>query len=168
MTEYFDVVDEDNNVIGMASREECHKKGLWHRAVHVIVVNSEGKLLLQKRTLNTDLYRGYWIDAAAGHVDAGESYEEAAERELKEELSVNIKLKKLFDFKKYTGNDNEIIRVFGTRYDGPFKANKEEIDFVEFFSLDKINEMMKKEKFTPATVEIIKKLNRNPSLLNIS
>jgi len=163
--EYFDVVDENNNVIGKSTREECHIKGLWHRAVHVIVVNSKGDMLLQKRSMKKDLYKGYWIDAAAGHVDSGESYEEAAIRELKEELGINIKLKKLFDFKKYAGNDNEIIRVFGARYDGSFNFNKDEVDFVAFFPLDKINDMIDREKFTPATMEIIKELNKTLDIL---
>jgi len=165
MSECFDVVDENNNVIGKATREECHTKGLWHRAVHIIIVNSKGEILLQKRSMKKDLYKGYWIDAAAGHVDSGETYEETAERELKEELGISTKLTKLFDFKKYTGNDNEIIRVFGGKHDGPFRINKEELDFVEFFTLDEINKKLKTEQFTPATVEVFKEINKNPNVL---
>lgn len=166
MAEYFDVVDENNNVTGRATREECHFRGLWHRASHVIIINSGNELLLQKRSMKKDLYKGYWIDAAAGHVDSSEDYEHAAKRELKEELGVTAALMKLFDFKKHTGNDNEIIRVFAARHDGPFKPNKEEVEKVVFFSLEKINEMLKKDKFTPATVEILKEINRDPSILN--
>ncbi|MBI2578580.1 MAG: NUDIX domain-containing protein [Candidatus Aenigmarchaeota archaeon] len=166
MTEYFDVVDEGNSVIGRAAREECHSKGLWHRASHVIIVNSKGELLLQKRSMKKDLYKGYWIDAAAGHVDSGEAYEHAAKRELKEEIGVTAALMQLFDFKKQTGNDNEIIRVFAARHDGPFFPNKEEVDFVKFFTLEEINEMLKKDKFTPATLDILKEINRDPSILS--
>ncbi len=165
MTEYFDVIDEKNEIVGKASREECHKNGLWHRAVHIIIVNSEGKILLQKRSMKKDLYKGYWIDAAAGHVDHGESYEETAERELEEELGIKTRLVKLFDFKKYTGNDNEIIRVFGGKHDGLFKPNRDEMDKVEFFTLNEINKMLKTEKFTPGTVEIFREINKNPDIL---
>ncbi len=163
--EIFDVVDKDNKVIGKAPRSEVHARGLWHRATHVIILNSGGEMLLQKRSMTKDLYKGFWIDAAAGHLDAGETYESAARRELKEELGISTRLRKLFDFRKYTGNDNEFIRVFAGRHEGPFKVNKEEVDFVKFFSFGKIMEMLKTEKFTPASVQIFSELKAKPELL---
>ena len=165
MVEYFDVVDEQNNIVGRATRDECHTKGLWHRAVHILIVNSKNEILLQKRSMQKDLYKGYWIDAAAGHVDSGEIYEEAAERELKEELGITVPLHHLFDFKKAAGNDKEFIRVFAGKHEGLFNFNREEIDRVEFFTLDEIQGMLDYDKFTPATVEIVNRLAADPSTL---
>ena len=165
MTEYFDVVDEKNNVVGKASREECHKKGLWHRGVHILIINSKSEILLQKRSISKDLYKGYWSDSVGGHVNSGESYEETAQRELKEELGISTKLTKLLDFKKYTGNDNEINRLFIGKHNGPFKPDKKETDKIEFFTLDKINRMLETEKFTPGAVKVFREINKNPKIL---
>ena len=57
--EIFDVIDENNKVIGKATRKEVHAKGLLHRAVHILIVNSKGEMLLQKRSMTKDLYKTY-------------------------------------------------------------------------------------------------------------
>ncbi len=94
MDEIFDVVDENNNVVGKAARKECHTKGLWHRAVHIIIVNSKGEMLLQKRA--GDVYfPHYWDISAAGHVNYGQSFLRTAKRELKEELGLSVPLQKI-------------------------------------------------------------------------
>jgi len=169
MTEYFDVVDENDNVIGKASRNECHKKGLMHRAVHITIINSKGQILLQKRSMNKDLYKGWWIDGAAGHVDSGESYEEAARREIKEELGIDVKLEELLKLKKkWSGNgktDNELITLYLGKSDGPFNPPKDEIDFVKFFKPKEVLAMLKTEKFTPGTQAIFEELKKHPKLL---
>ncbi len=165
LKEYFYHVDENNRVIGKAPRGEVHRKGIWHRAVHIILTNSKGDILLQKRSMTKDLYKGYWTDAAAGHVTYGQSYESAAKRELKEELGIDVKLEPLFIVKKYTGNDNEFVKVFSARHDGPFKINKDEVDFVKFFSYGEVLQMMKKEKFTPATIVIFEEIRKRQELL---
>ncbi len=169
MTEYFDVVDKNDKIIGKASRAECHKKGLLHRAVHIIVLNSKGDILLQKRSMKKDLYPGWWIDAAAGHVDSGETYEQTAKREMKEELGIDINIEKILKLKKeWKGDekiDKEIITVYLGESSGPFKFDKEELDFVKFFQPKEVPKMMKKEKFTPATVAIFKELKKHPKLL---
>ncbi len=164
LEELFDVVDENNNVVGKATRGEVHTKGLWHRAIHVLILNSKKEILLQKRSMTKELYKGYWIDTA-GHVDSGESYEETAKREMKEEIGIDTELEHLFDCTKYTGNDNEFIRVFLGHHDGPFEINKNEMDFVKFFPIKKIFEMIKTEKITPGTLSILKELEKHPELL---
>ena len=88
--ELFDIVDELNQVTGQGTRREIHEGSLRHRAVHMFLVNKHGAVLLQKRSLWKDRQPGKWDSSAAGHLDAGESYEEAAVRELKEELGVDM------------------------------------------------------------------------------
>ncbi|MFC2143345.1 NUDIX domain-containing protein [Candidatus Aenigmatarchaeota archaeon] len=159
MTEYFDVVDEDDNVIGRATRKECHSNNkLIHRGVHIFVFNSKGEILLEKRSMKKDLYPGVWGDVA-GHVDSGETYEEAAKRELKEEIGVEAELKRVCDFKKYTEIERENNRIFECKSDGPFKMQKDEVDSIQFFSIDKIKKMIDEtpESFTPGTVVALKK-----------
>ena len=98
MEEMFDVVDEDDQVVGQAPRSEVHRKRLLHRAVHIFVFNSNGELLIQQRTEQKDEFPLCYTSSASGHVDAGESYVQAAVRELKEELRLQTDLEFLARF----------------------------------------------------------------------
>ena len=87
--EIFDLVDDDDRVIGRATRNEVHgNPKLLHRVVHVLVFDSLGRLYLQKRADDKDVQPGKWDTSVGGHVDAGEDRETAALRELSEELGI--------------------------------------------------------------------------------
>src|SRR6516164_8309470 len=85
--EIFDVVDENDHVIDRKPRNEVHRLGLMHRAVHVLVFNPCGEIFLQKRSTKKDRQPGVWDSSASGHVDSGEDYDSCAIRELGEELA---------------------------------------------------------------------------------
>src|SRR5580765_8819639 len=82
------IVDENDQPTGSATKEEAWQGGLYHRIVRVMVEDEAGNILLQKRTETKETYPGCWDNSAAGHVDAGEDYETAALRELAEELGI--------------------------------------------------------------------------------
>lgn len=82
------VVDENDNEIGTAMLSEIWQKGLYHRIVAVFVFDEQGRMLLQLRGLNVKAYPICWDQAADGHVDEGQSYEDAAANELEEELGL--------------------------------------------------------------------------------
>src|SRR6516164_9165399 len=86
--EIFDVVNERDEVIGQAPRQEVHARGLWHRAVHVVVFNARGEVFLQKRSMLKDTAKGQWCSSSSGHLDAGEDYDICAVRELREEIGL--------------------------------------------------------------------------------
>ena len=91
MEEYFDVLNEFGEFTGeIATREECHEKGLWHRAIYGFVFNYEGDVLLQKRSANKKLWSNLWDITAGGHVLAGEFGTQALIREIKEELGIDV------------------------------------------------------------------------------
>ncbi len=91
MEEYFDVLNEFGEFTGeIATREECHEKGLWHRAIYGFVFNYEGDVLLQKRSANKKLWPNLWDITAGGHVLAGEFGTQALIREIKEELGIDV------------------------------------------------------------------------------
>src|SRR6187551_3934952 len=71
-------------------RREVHRLKQRHRAVHLLVVNREGKIFLHKRSMKKDLFPGVWDSSAAGHVGAGEDYDSTAVRELREELGIEL------------------------------------------------------------------------------
>ena len=76
------VVNEKDEVIDTMSKEEAHKNGVPHRIAVTYVENSKGEILIQNRA------DGYLDHSSTGHVDPGESYEDAARRELAEELGI--------------------------------------------------------------------------------
>lgn len=94
--EYFDILNSDGTYSGnVASRKECHEKGLWHRAVIIFVINKEGKILLQKRSANKKMWPNLWDLTAGGHVLTGELGYQAIIREAKEELNLDVKKEEL-------------------------------------------------------------------------
>lgn len=141
--ECFYVVDENDNVVGWASRSECHKRGLIHRSVYVIVLNDKGEIFIQKRSMSKDLYPGLYACSASGHVEYGEGYEEAAKRELMEELGINAQLKLIGKFKCFSETEREISALYLCRHNGPFKLNSEEISEGRFMSIEEIKRMLK-------------------------
>jgi len=88
--EIFDVVNDHDEVIGQAPRREVHARGLWHRAVHVLVYNARGQIFLQKRSLKKDTAAGLWDSSSSGHVDSGEDYDPCAVREVREEIGLHL------------------------------------------------------------------------------
>lgn len=91
MEEYFDILDGKGQYTGkIDTSENCHKNGLWHKAVAVFIINSKEQVLLQRRSLNKKLWPNMWDLTAGGHVLAGEFGFEAIIRECKEELGIEL------------------------------------------------------------------------------
>ena len=86
--EKFDLVDPNDRVIGSAPRSEIHSRGLLHRAVHLWLFHPDGRLLLQKRSLDKDREPGRWTSSVSGHVNSGEEYDAAMHREIPEEIGI--------------------------------------------------------------------------------
>lgn len=91
MEEIFDVLTENGDFTNeVATREECHRKGLWHRATVVFVMNSKNEILLQQRSATKKLWANMWDVTAGGHLLAGEFSFNAVIRETKEEIGLDI------------------------------------------------------------------------------
>jgi 8-oxo-dGTP pyrophosphatase MutT (NUDIX family) len=110
---------------------------LIHRATYVFVFGSDRRLYVQKRTPSKDMYPGHFDLAAGGVVLHGETYEESATRELKEELGIEgAPLRRHFDF-YYEDSQNRIFgRVFSCIHDGPFVLQAEEVESGRFMPID--------------------------------
>jgi isopentenyl-diphosphate delta-isomerase type 1 len=149
--ELFDIVDEDDNVVGMATRAECHgNPELIHRVVHVLVVSSKGDLLLQKRSPNKDIQPGKWDTSVGGHLDPGESYHEAALREMSEELGLTgLPLTFLYKSKIRNEIESENVATYLTSFDGEVLWNPHEIDSARYWTAEEIDAAVDTGVFTP-------------------
>ena len=138
--EIFDVVDERDRVIGQSSRREVHEKGLFHRAVHVLILNHSNKIFLQKRSMAKDVHPGCWDSSASGHLDKGEDYLPAIEREIQEELGVQAPRDLRFLFKLEPSRDNgwEFVKVYTGLHSGPFKLNPAEISEGQWWTSEEV------------------------------
>ena len=149
--ELFDIVDDNNVIIGQATRGECHgNPQLIHRSVHVLVFNSRGEILLQKRPLDKDIQPGKWDTSVGGHLDLGETFLAAAKREMKEELGLEgIPLSYLYPSKIRNEIESENIETFLAVTDQRIIPAPDEIDEVRFWTTDQIEELLGQYVFTP-------------------
>jgi isopentenyl-diphosphate delta-isomerase type 1 len=112
--EVLDVVDAHDQVIGAATRSTVHQENYRHRAVHILVFDRGRRIYLQKRSMTKDNSPGLWDTSAAGHVDSGESYRAAANRELAEELGLPLDsaLEELFKLEAKPATGLEFVVVY--------------------------------------------------------
>lgn len=153
--EMFPIVDEDGNITGAATRGECHSGSkLLHPVVHLHVFNSNGDLYLQRRPLWKDIQPGKWDTAVGGHVDLGENVEQALEREVREELGINIKElstppERIAQYVFESARERELVFVHRCTYDGDITPSAEELDGGRFWSQQELNDAFGTETFTP-------------------
>ena len=113
-----------------------HANNLLHRAVHILLFNDAGELFLQKRSHRKDRHPLVWDSSAAGHVDAGEDYDETARRELREELGVEATLEPVAKLPASDRTGQEFIWLYRGRHNGPFRLARSEIELGAFFPTD--------------------------------
>ena len=149
--ERFPVVDEHDRKIRDATRSEVHENNLRHRAIHVLIFNQKGEVLLQKRSPRKDRHPCLWDSSAAGHVSADEGYDTTARRELAEELGVETELNRVAKIPASERTGEEFIWLYSGQSEGPFHFPRAEIDAVQFFPIEVVDKWsaQKPEEFAP-------------------
>lgn len=142
--EIFDVVNERDEVIGRAPRSEVHRRGLQHRAVHVLVFNARGEVFLQKRSMQKDRQPGLWDSSSSGHLDSGEEYDACAVREVREEIGLRLEQPptRLFKLTASPETDQEHVWVYRCVAEGPFTLHPEEIERGDWFAPEAVTRWM--------------------------
>lgn len=150
MDEWFELVDEEGRVTGKARRSECHgNPNLMHPVVHVLVFDAAKRLFLQKRAAMRDIQPGKWDSSVGGHMRPGEHPQDAARRETREELGVDIES---FCFAyRYVWRseiETELVHTFFIEHDGPFFLQQEEIEEGRFWTGEEILQACGKGRLT--------------------
>jgi isopentenyldiphosphate isomerase len=142
--EIFDIVNERDEVVGQAPRREVHARGLWHRAVHVLVYNASGRVFLQKRSMAKDTAAGCWDSSCSGHVDSGESYDAAAQRELQEEIGLRLAHPpaRWLRIEARPETSWEFVWVYRLENEGPFELAPAEIERGEWFTPAEVTDLI--------------------------
>jgi 16S rRNA (adenine1518-N6/adenine1519-N6)-dimethyltransferase len=148
-SETLDIVDMDDMVIGTSTKGDKMAKGLTSRNVAVFIRNGNGKLLMSRRAMHKKVFPGRWDTAACGHVLAGESYKDAAARELKEELGIGCRLRMVNKVFNEHSEGGTVIRYFTGIFLGDFSGSvklNHELSGVNWLSIQEIEGMIGKNK----------------------
>ncbi len=162
-----EVVDENDNVIGLETREKVHQEGLLHREIHVWFITPKGEIIFQHRAKDKDTYPDKLDATVGGHVEPGMSYDDTVIKECKEETGIDIdpssilflrKMKKK-SFDEITGRTNNTIRSqYAYFYDGSISDLRVELGKAEGFEAWKIDDLQNlleedRKKFIPLILQ---------------
>lgn len=158
------IVNEDDQPVRVASKQEAWEQGLLHRIVSILVEGTDGRLLLQRRAPSVAISPDTWDSSASGHVDAGETYEQAAVREVAEEIGLkSLGLEEIGYWRSRDELDNRILNRFNKLYrvrveDTAFVLQEAEVSAVQWFSLPEINLLFQEnpDQVTGGLIEDIK------------
>ena len=156
MEEQVVLISENDEVLGLMDKMQAHENGLLHRAFSVFLFNEKGEVLLQKRAAEKYHSPNQWTNAVCSHPREGETYLEAAQRRLKEELGIEameLSPKFHFIYKADVGGnlwEHELDHVFTGNYDGNFSLNEEEVSEIRYITMEALDAEMESnpENFT--------------------
>jgi isopentenyl-diphosphate delta-isomerase type 1 len=150
--ELLDVIDEDDKVIGQMTKKDVHAgSNILHREIGILIYDKSGNMLLQQRSWKKKLFAGEWTISVIGHVLSGQTPEEAAHMELKEELGFDTELK--FAERRLFADGNHMS--YGFIFTGEFprgvmiSPDKDELVRAGFFKRDEVLKMIGEGKIGP-------------------
>ncbi len=164
--EEVDVVDNEDRVVGVATLVRCLREGLLHRAVAVLVKRKNGAVVLQQRSRNDSWHPGLWTISCSGHVRRGESYEQAAVRELREELGLKSRVEVFGKFLLPPISSNgltelEWITLFTTFTDAPLTIDHVELESVAEVTQPELRKVLADWSVTPDAKIILQEYLRS-------
>ncbi|MEE4214159.1 MAG: NUDIX domain-containing protein [Bacteroidales bacterium] len=150
--ELLPVINEEGEFIKLAPRKVCHdgKSMLLHPVIHLHILNSDGHLFLQKRSMNKDIQAGKWDTSVGGHVDPGETIEQALHREAREEAGlVSFTYELIRKYLWESEREREMVYSFITRTDQAPVTDPGEVDDGRYWPVAEIEKNLGKGVFTP-------------------
>ena len=158
--ELVDVIDDEGRTVAVVTRREMRARRLRHRCTYLLVFNRRGELFIHLRTASKDVYPSHWDVAAGGVLAAGESFDEGARREGREELGIDVQPEPLFPVRY--ADDRTVVHAVAYRvvHDGPFRLQPEEIVRGEFVPLDEVAGRAAREPFCPDGLAVLAEFRR--------
>lgn len=131
-------INDKNEIVGETTIKEAKKNGWPRRIAKVVVQDEYGMVLLQKRSLNVAAWPGRW-DVCGGHVDVGETYQKAAEREMREELNVQVSVSEPIEI-IFSAEENVFFGIGSAtiNHETPMRLKEDEVEAVRWISLEKL------------------------------
>jgi isopentenyldiphosphate isomerase len=147
--EFLCEVDENDNLIGPVTREECHNETRkpWHRSTHAYLLDQNGDLFLSQRSFSKDTAAGMWTISAGGHVKFGDTPEATINKELEEELGIKTNLELIDKLIIDYGSEKEILYIFAGTTGDKLRFNPNEINQIKLFNFDTITNNFISGKF---------------------
>ena len=156
MNEHLLVVNENDEIVRLDTRENCHSgNGILHRAITIFIFNDKNEILLTKRSNLKKLWPEFWDTSCSTHVRQNETYEQAGERRLSDELGFSCELKFLFKFQyqanfQNIGSENEICALLTGNYTGNVNPNRDEISEHKWISPEELKgEINNQNNYSP-------------------
>ena len=154
--ELVDIVDERDNVVETVTRREMRAARLRHRAVYIAVQDSDGRLLVHQRSLDKDVRPGAWDIAVGGVVGAGESYDEAAVRELAEEIGIEDAVPTPWGGGVFADESYELIgRCYHLVHDGPFRFADGEVIAAKWVNRSELLSLLRDEDVVSDSIALL-------------
>lgn len=142
--EYLDLVNENDEVIGKEDRDIIYKNN-WRnfRVINIMIFTSDNKIIVPKRSSNRRVFPNCYDCSVGGHVASGESYEQAAYRELEEELGItNVELEEIAYFKPYEIDTSAFSKMYKLVYDKELNYDKDGIQEIYYMTKEEINKLI--------------------------
>lgn len=148
--EHVILVDEADNETGTMEKMEAHRKGVLHRAFSILLFNSKGKLLLQKRSVKKYHSGGLWTNTCCSHPLPGETIEHAARRKLLQEMGIDMQPEFAFKFIYKAALDQQLTEheldyVLTGQFDGEPEINPEEVDEWKLVDMEELKKEMERQ-----------------------
>lgn len=153
--ELVDVIDDDGQTIGVVTRAEMRARRLPHRCTYILVFNSHGELFTHLRTATKDVFPSHWDVTIGGVLATGESFDDCARREAREELGIDVEPERLFPFRYEDASFIVHGMVFRVDHDGPFRLQSAEIVRGEFITLATVAERVPRAPFCPDGLAVL-------------
>lgn len=149
MTELLYRVTLEDSVEGAVDRDAAHAKGVLHRSGIVFLTRSDGRVLIQHRSPAKRIFPDCYDCSAAFHVTFGETYEQAAVRELREETGVSTPVRALGRFTHHDPPEHQIVAMFAGTSDDPIRTDPAESVGYEFRTKAEIDGLVRAGPVTP-------------------
>ena len=156
-TEMLELVDRENNPIGIAPRSTVRSENLLHRGVGILCWNSKGELYVHQRTSTKDLYPSYYDMMVGGALQAGEKYESSALREAQEELGIGeVPIHFLMETLYEGPRNKSYIQLFELCWDGPITWQEEEIAWGQWMGFEKVLSWLETVPVVPDGLQVFR------------